>query len=149
MKKKIIVLALCFILFALGPSADAQQSNKVFRIGYLAATDPATEFTRSEPFRLALRELGYIEGQNIVIEYRFAEGKQDRTPELAAELVRLKVDVIVVPEETQWSGRPRTRPRRFPSSCRAQGPILSRQVWLKALPVPAATSPALQTLTGS
>src|SRR5687767_1357157 len=97
MKKKIIVLALCFILFALGPSVEAQQSKKVFRIGYLAATDRATEFTRSEPFRLALRELGYIEGQNIVIEYRFAEGKQDRTPKLAAELVRLKVDVILVP----------------------------------------------------
>src|SRR6266511_4304095 len=59
------------------------------------AVRPATESTRSEPFRLALRELGYIEGQNIAIEYRYAEGKLDRYPELAAELVRLKIDIIV------------------------------------------------------
>ena len=58
--------------------------------------DPARESARSEAFRLALRELGYIEGQNIAIEYRYAEGKLDRLPELAAELVRLKVDIIVV-----------------------------------------------------
>ena len=66
------------------------------RIGYLSATDPASDSTRSEAIRLALRELGYIEGQNIAIEYRYAEGKRDRFPELAAELVRLKVDIIVV-----------------------------------------------------
>src|SRR6185295_16438007 len=56
---------------------------------------PATESTRSDPIRLALRELGYIEGENISSEYRYAEGKLDRLPELAAELVRLKVDIIV------------------------------------------------------
>jgi len=76
--------------------AQAQQPKKVPRIGYLSAFDPAREFTRSEAIRLALRELGYIEGQNIAIEYRYAEGKLDRYPELAAELVRLKVDIIVV-----------------------------------------------------
>ena len=59
-------------------------------------TDPATDSARAEGIRLALRELGYIEGQNIAIEYRYAEGKLDRPPELAAELVRLKVDIIVV-----------------------------------------------------
>ena len=75
---------------------EAQQAKKVPRIGYLSATDPATISTRSEGIRLALRELGYIEGQNIAIEYRYAEGKIDRFPELAAELVRLKVEVIVV-----------------------------------------------------
>ena len=84
------------ILLAVGVIADAQQPKKVPRIGYLSARDPATESTRSEAIRLALRELGYIEGQNIAIEYRYAEGKQDRLPELAAELVRLKVDIIVV-----------------------------------------------------
>ena len=57
---------------------------------------PASESARAEAIRLALRELGYIEGQNIAIEYRYAEGKLDRLPELAAELVRLKVDIIVV-----------------------------------------------------
>ena len=77
-------------------TAEAQQPKKVPRIGYLSALDPATESARSEAIRLALRELGYIEGQNIAIEYRYAEGKLDRVPELAAELVRLKVDIIVV-----------------------------------------------------
>src|SRR6267142_4483338 len=82
-------------LLALGVTAEAQQPKKVQRIGYLSTNDPAGESARSEAIRLALRELGCIEGQNIAIEYRYAEGKQDRYPELAAELVRLKVDVIV------------------------------------------------------
>src|SRR5215813_13124307 len=85
----VVLLALCF-------PAEAQQPKKVSRIGYLSPFDAATESARSEPYRLALRELGYIEGQNIAIEYRYAEGKNDRLPGLAAELVRLKVDVIVV-----------------------------------------------------
>jgi putative tryptophan/tyrosine transport system substrate-binding protein len=75
--------------------AEAQQPKKVPRLGYLSQLDLASESTRSEPIRLALRELGYIEGQNIAIEYRYAEGKLDRLRGLAAELVRLKVDVIV------------------------------------------------------
>ena len=84
------------VLLAVGVIAEAQQPKKVPRIGYLSALDPATESARAEAIRLALRELGYIEGQNIAIEYRYAEGKLDRLPELAAELVRLKVDIIVV-----------------------------------------------------
>ena len=96
MKKKITFLALCSILVALCLPATAQQPKKVPRIGYLSSLDPATESTRSEAIRLALRELGYIEGQNIATEYRYAEGKIDRSPELVAELVRLKVDIIVV-----------------------------------------------------
>ncbi len=76
--------------------AEAQQAGKVYRIGYLSPVDPATESTRAEAIRQALRELGYIEGQNIATEYRYAEGKANRYPELAAELVRLKVDIIVV-----------------------------------------------------
>ncbi|HEX9454187.1 MAG TPA: ABC transporter substrate-binding protein [Candidatus Binatia bacterium] len=75
--------------------AAAQQPKKIWRIGYLSARDPATESTRAEAIRLALRERGYIEGQNIAIEYRYVEGKRERLPELAAELVRLKVDIIV------------------------------------------------------
>jgi putative ABC transport system substrate-binding protein len=75
--------------------AQAQQSKRVPRIGYLASIQPALESTRSEAIRQALHELDYIEGQKIVIEYRYAEGKLDRLPELAAELVRLKVDLIV------------------------------------------------------
>jgi putative tryptophan/tyrosine transport system substrate-binding protein len=84
------------VAFAMcGAVVEAQQPKKVPRIGYLSAQDPALDSTRSEPIRLALRELGYIEGQNIAFEYRYAEGKADRFPELAAELVRLKIDIIV------------------------------------------------------
>ena len=95
-KQKLGSFALCAMLLALCASAEAQQPKKVPRIGYLSSSDPATESTRAEAIRLALRELGYIEGQNISTEYRYAEGKRDRLPELAAELVRLKVDIIVV-----------------------------------------------------
>ena len=96
MHKKIIRLALCALLFAHSFPVQAQQPKKVPLIGYLSGVEPATESTRAEPTRLALRELGYIEGQNIATEYRYAEGKLERLPELAAELVRLKVDIILV-----------------------------------------------------
>ena len=86
---------IAFVLVVCGAVAQAQQPKQVHRIGYLAALDPASESTRAEAIRLALRELGYIEGQSIAIEYRYAEGKFDRLPELAAELVRLNVDIIV------------------------------------------------------
>jgi ABC-type uncharacterized transport system substrate-binding protein len=75
--------------------ATAQQPKKVTRIGYLSVRDPAGESTSFEGIRMALRQRGYLEGQNIATEYRYAEGKLDRFPELAAELVRLKVDIIV------------------------------------------------------
>ena len=84
------------VLLALGVTGEAQHPKKVPRIGYLSPFDPAAESTRSETIRLALREFGYIEGQNIAIEYRYSEGKVNRFPELAAELVRLKVDIILV-----------------------------------------------------
>src|SRR5262249_34416980 len=84
------------VLLALGVIAEAQQAKKAPRIGYLVARDPDTESTRSEAIRLALRELGYIEGQSIAFDYRYAELRADRYSEFAAELVRLKVDIIVV-----------------------------------------------------
>jgi len=96
MKRKFFDLALSTLLLALCFPAQAQQPKKVPLIGYLSARDSASESSRAETIRLALRERGYIEGQNIAIEYRFAEGKVDRLPELAAEFVRLKVDIIVV-----------------------------------------------------
>ena len=95
MIKRIIGVALNTLLFAFCFPAQAQQLTKVPRIGYLAATSPSINPTRIEAFRQGLLDLGYIEGKNIVIEWRFAEGKPDRLPTLAAELVRLKVDVIV------------------------------------------------------
>jgi putative ABC transport system substrate-binding protein len=84
------------VLLARAVTVEAQQPKKVSRLGYLSNTDAATGSARAEGLRLALRDLGYIEGQNIAIEYRYAEGKRDREPQLAAELVRLKVDIIVV-----------------------------------------------------
>jgi putative ABC transport system substrate-binding protein len=96
MHKKITRRAFCSTLLVLPFPALAQQPKKVSRIGYLSAQGPASDSTLSEGIRLALRERGYIEGHNIAIEYRYAEGKRDRFPELAADLVRLKVDVILV-----------------------------------------------------
>jgi putative ABC transport system substrate-binding protein len=96
MSKKLVCLAVGAILYALCVFAHAQQPpGKVPRLGYLSQRDAAGESTRSEAIRLALRERGYIEGQNIATEYRYTKGKVDRAPELAAELVRLKVDIIV------------------------------------------------------
>jgi putative tryptophan/tyrosine transport system substrate-binding protein len=95
MRNNSLSFTLGALVFALCVPAEAQQARKVYRIGYLASGDPATASARSEPIRLALRDLGYVEGQNIAFEYGYAEGKRDRYPELAAELVRLKVDIIV------------------------------------------------------
>jgi putative tryptophan/tyrosine transport system substrate-binding protein len=97
MNRKITVFTLCAILFALCVSAEAQQPGKVPQIGILVPSgDPSTPSRQVEAFRQGLRELGYIEGKNILVEYRYAEGKQDRIPSLVAELVQLKVDVFVV-----------------------------------------------------
>jgi putative tryptophan/tyrosine transport system substrate-binding protein len=96
------IVAIAFTFAMCGTVALAQQPRKIPRIGYLAGSDAATEFTRSEGVQLALRALGYIEGQNIATEYRYAEGKIDRAPELVAELVRLRVDVIVVAGGAPW-----------------------------------------------
>jgi putative tryptophan/tyrosine transport system substrate-binding protein len=94
-KAKLLSILFVVMLLAIAVVAEAQQPKKVARIGYLSAQDPARASAASEEIRLALRKLGYIEGQNIAIEYRYAEGKSNRDPELAAELVRLKVDVII------------------------------------------------------
>src|SRR6267142_618680 len=96
--KKAGLLSILFAvtLLVVGVIAAAQQPNKIPRIGYLSPLDPASESARAEAIRLALRERGHIEGQNIASEYRYAEGKRDRLPELAAELVHRKVDIIVV-----------------------------------------------------
>ena len=83
------------VLLAFGVTAEAQQAKKVPRIGYVSATSPSANLARIEAFRQGLRELGYVEGKNMVIEWRYAEEKLDHVRELAVELVRLKVDVIV------------------------------------------------------
>jgi putative ABC transport system substrate-binding protein len=102
MKRNVLILVFGFILMMDFGPADAQQPTKIPRIGYLSSQDSARESARTEAIRLALRELGYVEGQNIALEYRYGEVKRDRAPELAAELVRLKVDIIVVSGGGGW-----------------------------------------------
>ena len=105
MQKLVLPSILAAILaFVLGVDADAQQPGKVARIGYLGGVSPSANSARIEAFRQGLREVGYVEGKNIVVEWRHAEAsKLDRLPALAAELVRLKVDIIVT------GGPPATR----------------------------------------
>src|SRR5262252_3851712 len=93
--KEIVCVVFGALLLALGSSADAQQTKKIPRIGYLGVNPRSVNLARIEAFQQGLRELGYSEGKNIVIEWRSAEGKVDRLPALASELVRLKVDIIV------------------------------------------------------
>ena len=95
MRTRPIGLALATILLATFHLAEAQQPKKIYRIDYLSSVEPAADPPIAEAIRKSLRELGYVEGQNIAIEWRSYEGKQNLRPTLAAELVRLKVDVIV------------------------------------------------------
>ena len=94
MNRRIVCLLLSVLLFTVSP-AQAQQPPKSPRIGFLSAGSPSTIAARIDALREGLRELGYVEGKNILIEWRFAEGKPDRLPALMTELVRLNVDVIV------------------------------------------------------
>src|SRR5215510_8998922 len=96
MKKKITVLTLCAMLFSLCSSANAQQTGKVFRIGFLDNSTASGSAVVVDAFRREMSKLGWIEGKNIIIESRFADQNLERLPELAADLVRLKVDLIVV-----------------------------------------------------
>jgi putative ABC transport system substrate-binding protein len=102
MNRRTAIRRLATVFLTTASCAEPQQPKKVPRIGYLSNTDPARESARAEAIRLALRERGHIEGQNIATEYRYAEGKIDRFAELAAELVRLKVDIIVVAGGPLW-----------------------------------------------
>jgi len=100
MRRKVIGIALSAVLYALCGSADAQQAAKVPRIGYLTGTSAPTITTsdiNADAFRQGLRDLGYIEGKNIQVEYRYAEAREDHVPSLVAELVQLKVDALVSP----------------------------------------------------
>jgi putative ABC transport system substrate-binding protein len=100
-----LAIGLISSLLVLSPSAQAQQPKRVPRIGFLSALSRSTITARIEAFSQGLRDLGYVEGKTIFIEWRFAEGKTDRLPALAAELVRLKVDVLVTgaPTSTRFA----------------------------------------------
>ncbi len=95
MMKSILFWLLATAILISAPAAEAQQPGKIFRIGFLDASTVSGSTVVVEPFRQELSKLGWIEGKNIMIEFRFAEGFPERLPELAAELVRLKVDLIV------------------------------------------------------
>jgi len=138
----IVGLAVAILFVAFCSSAEAQQPRKIPRIGYLGAVSPSANAVRIEAFRQGLRELGYVEGKNIVIEWRFAEGKLDRLPALAAELVRLKVDIVI----TGGSGA--TRPAHeatntIPIVMAGAAPDPVKEGFVEASPIPAATSPVL------
>jgi putative ABC transport system substrate-binding protein len=103
--RSVICLPLTVFLLTI-TIAQAQQPGKIPRIAYLSSRDRASDSARSEAVRLGLRELGYVEGQNLTIEYRYAQGSRARLPELAAELALLKVDLIVI------AGKSRSIPAR-------------------------------------
>jgi putative ABC transport system substrate-binding protein len=96
MRKSVFWFALYTLLFALSVSSQAQQPERIPRLGFLLLGSPSGQSSALEAFRQGLRELRYVEGKNIHLEKRYAEGKSDRLPALAAELARLKVDVIIV-----------------------------------------------------
>src|SRR5438132_7758980 len=110
MSGRILIWLLITVLLTTAPTSEAQQPEKVSRIGFLIASSPSAIAPRMDAFRQGLRELGYVEGKNIVIERRHADGKSDHLPALAAELVSLKVDVIVT------SGPTATRPAKGATS---------------------------------
>jgi putative tryptophan/tyrosine transport system substrate-binding protein len=108
MKRLFSVLLIIAVLSG-GAIADAQPAKKIPRIGFLIAPSRSFFSSRADGFRQGLHNLGYVEGKNIVIEYRYAEGKFDRLPELAAELVSLKVDVIVASGPSSWAAKNATK----------------------------------------
>ena len=124
--------------------AQAQQPTKIARIGYLNPGDPVSRAYRTEAFRQGLKELGYIEGKNIIIEYRFAEARSDRLPELARDLVRLKVDIIFA------GGHPATEAAKnatqtIPIVTSSQDPVSSG--FVAGLPRPGGNITGLTNLT--
>jgi putative ABC transport system substrate-binding protein len=119
-----------------GVEVRAQQPKKMPRIGYLSNTDAATDSARASGIRLALRELGYIEGQNLAVEHRYTEGKVDQAPEHAAELVRLKVDIIVVASGDPWIRAAKNATKTIPIVMAGQGSDPVRAGFVESLARP-------------
>jgi ABC-type uncharacterized transport system substrate-binding protein len=147
MKKAAVPILVAVILLTVAVVTEAQQPKNVPRIGYLSNTDAATDSARAEGLRLALRNLGYIEEQNIAIEYRYAEGKIDRAPELAAELVRLKVDIIVVASGDQWIRAAKNATKTIPIVMTGQGTDPVRAGLVESLARPGGNVTGLITLS--
>ena len=147
MTKSIFYCAVLTLIFVSVHFTEAQQPKKVWRIGYLAGNDPATESTRAERIRLALRERGYIEGQNIATEYRYAEGKRERLSEVATELVRLKVDIIVVAGGTGIIQAAKNATKTIPIVMTGQGSDPVRAGHVESLARPGGNVTGLTVLT--
>jgi putative tryptophan/tyrosine transport system substrate-binding protein len=147
MNKKTALGLLALVLMISVPITEAQQPNKVHRIGYLSGTDPATDSPRAEGIRAALRELGYIEGQNIIIEYRHSEGKRDRYPELVADLLRLKVELIVVAGGTTPIRAAKNATKTIPIVLTGFGSDPVRAGFIKSLARPGGNVTGLTSLT--
>lgn len=143
MIKTITGLSLGSILLALGLPAQAQQPTKIARVGYLSPGDSVSRSYRIEAFRQALKELGYIEGKNIIIEYRFGGATQERLPELARDLLRLKVDVIFAGGAATRAAKSVTQ--TIPIVTSSQDPVGSGLV--EALPRPGGNITGLANLT--
>ena len=143
-RKILWLLAILFLAHV--QLVQAQQPKKVSRLGYLSNADAATDSARVEGIRLALRELGYIEGQNISMEYRYAEGKVDRAPELAAELVRLKVDIIVVASGDPWIRAAKNATKTIPIIMTGQGSDPVRAGFVESLARPGGNVTGLTAL---
>jgi putative tryptophan/tyrosine transport system substrate-binding protein len=146
MRNNVIRLALCAMLFALCFSARAQQPKKVPRIGYLSGARPASDVNRSQGIKLALRELGYREGENIAFEFRYAQEKIDRLPELAAELARLNVDIIVAAGGRAIIQASMNAAKTIPVVMSGQGPDPVDAGFVKSLARPGGNVTGLTTL---
>ena len=145
-RKLVGIVALAVAFITCGALATAQP-KKVPLVGYLSNTYAATDSARAEGIRLALRELGYIEGQNIAFEYRYAEGKVDRAPEHAAELVRLKVDIIVVASGDPWIRAAKNATKTIPIVMVGVGSDPVRAGFVESLARPGGNVTGLTALT--
>jgi putative tryptophan/tyrosine transport system substrate-binding protein len=146
MAKTFLFWLLVTFFLMTAPSVNAQQLKKVPRIGYLAAPDATTEAARVDGFRQALRELGYIEGQTIAIEYRYTEGKIERAPEIAAEFVRLKVDIIVVAGGDPWIQGTQNTTKMIPIIMTGRGSDPVKAGFVESLARPGGNVTGLTTL---
>jgi len=149
MRIRIIATPLVIMsIFLASAFAQAQQPKKVSRIGYLSSNDPATESTRSEAIRRALRALGHIEGQNLAIEYRYADGKPNRFLDLAVELVRLKVDIIVAAGGTDYIQAAKNATKTIPIVMVGTGSDPVEAGLIESLARPGGNVTGLTNLTG-
>ena len=148
MRNKIFCLALSAMLFAFSSPAAAQQPKKVPQIGILTPVPVSARVNVFEAFRKGLRELGYIEGKNIAIEIRSAEGKQERFPALAAGLVRLKVDIIVVAGGNTLIRAAMNATKTTPIVMAGAGPDPVEAGFVESLARPGANVTGVSTLSG-